>query len=100
MGRRKGELTRHSINRGWPHQVILPARLCTAASYDIVRDFCLDLSLCPRGHSVVVNDEWHRVFCFAKSEDADTFRARFGGEVFDFRRLRAKAWHLLKPPIP
>jgi hypothetical protein len=100
MGRRKGELTRNGINRDWPHQVILPERLCSLGNVDIHDAFCRDLSRCPRGHSVFDNDQWHKVFCFAKREDADKFRARFGGEVFDPKRLRSKAWHLLKPKAP
>jgi hypothetical protein len=28
MGRRKGELSAAGIDRGWPHQVVLPERFC------------------------------------------------------------------------
>jgi hypothetical protein len=30
-----------------------------------------------------VGGEWFKVYCFKKSEHADLFRARFGGETFD-----------------
>jgi hypothetical protein len=97
MVRRKGELTRKIVNRDYPHQVILPASLCTGVNLDIHDAFCRDLSRAPRRHSVVINDEWHIVHCFAQEAHANLFRERFGGARFDPKRLRAKSWHLLKP---
>jgi hypothetical protein len=49
-------------------------------------NFCKDLSLCPRGHSVMWEDEWYKVFCFAEPAHAERFMARFGGETFDPRQ--------------
>jgi hypothetical protein len=40
-----------------------------------MRAFCADLTLCPRGHSYVENDEWIRVFCFAEKAHAEKFQA-------------------------
>jgi hypothetical protein len=81
--RRKGELSRDGIDRGWPHQVALPASACEGGGYKVIHDFCRDLSLCPRGHSVVHGGEWYHVYCFAKPEDAEKFLQRFGGEKFN-----------------
>jgi hypothetical protein len=100
MGRRKGELSPAGVDRGWPHQVILPADQCSGQNDKIqndkiMNDFCADLSLCSRGHSLVKNDEWHQVFCFAAKEHAEKFMARFGGEWFDpSTRGRGHRWHL------
>jgi hypothetical protein len=58
----------------------------------IIREFCRDLSLCPRGHSVMWSDAWYQVFCFAQREHAGQFMARFGGEWFDPKQ-RGKGGH-------
>jgi len=54
---RKGELSSDGIDRGWPDQVALPASAYTDANYDVHREFCRDLSLCRRGHSVFHDDK-------------------------------------------
>lgn len=97
MGRRKGELTGAGIDRGWPHQVILSAG--GYGDYTAKYNFCNDqsLSLAVRGHSVVRNDEWCNVYCFAEREHAERFMAEFGGEWFEPKtRGRGHRWHLLK----
>jgi len=81
--RRKGELSPAGIDRGRPHQVVLPARLCEGGGYKEIHDFCRGLSLCPRGHSLCHEGEWFHVYCFSEPADAQTFRERFGGETFD-----------------
>ncbi len=86
------------IDRGWPHQVILSAG--AYGEYLPKTAFCTQqgLSLCERGHSVVRDDKWSKVWCFADKEHAERFIAEFGGEWFDpARRRRGHAWHLLKP---
>jgi hypothetical protein len=92
MSRRKGELTGAGIDYGWPHQVAFPARQ-GSKDYHVIADFCRDLTLCPRGHSVFHNNEWFQVYCFAEAEHAAKFMARFGGERFDpDDRGRGAAW--------
>src|SRR4051812_22849468 len=99
MSRRKGELSSFAMDRGWPHQVILPADACTGQNSKIIDEFCADLSLCSRNHSVVKNDEWHLIFCFAEKDHAEKFKARFAGEWFDSAtRGRGSRWHLLREP--
>jgi hypothetical protein len=83
----------------YPHQVLLRADHYTGSAYQTVQGFCIGLSLAPRGHSMFKDDVWHYVFCFADPADAEKFRARFGGEVFDpARRGRGRRWHLLREP--
>ena len=36
--RRKGELSSAAIDHGWPHQVVLPARLCERDGYNEIHD--------------------------------------------------------------
>jgi hypothetical protein len=83
MGRRKGELTSGGIDRGWPHQVVVPASECKGSHGRLMEAFCLDLSVCQRHHSVFRHDTWWIVYCFADAPHADKFRVRFGGEHFD-----------------
>ena len=51
--RRKGELSSAAIDHGWPHQVVLPARLCERDGYNEIHEFCRDLTLCSRGHALL-----------------------------------------------
>ena len=80
---RKGELSKGTMDREWPHQVALPADRCTGRNYVTIRLFCEGLSLCPRTHSFRRDDTDMFVFCFADCEHAEQFQARFGGEFID-----------------
>jgi hypothetical protein len=91
--RRKGELSPAMVDRDWPHQVAVPAEQCLGPSTAVIHEFCKDLSLCPRGHSVMWEDKWYQVFCFKDSAHAARFMVRFGGETFDPRqRGRGRRW--------
>jgi hypothetical protein len=91
--RRKGELSPAAVDRGWPHQVALPACASRGGGYDAIHEFCKDLTLCPRGHSVAHNGRWYNVYCFANAADAETFMRRFGGETFDPKqRGKGSSW--------
>jgi hypothetical protein len=46
VARRKGELTAAGIDRGWPHQVAVPADICRGSHGRFMEAFCLDLSVC------------------------------------------------------
>lgn len=81
--RRKGELSPAAVDRGWPHQVALPASACQADGYKKVHAFCAQLSLCPRGYAVFHDGQWFNIYCFAEAADAEKFKKRFGGEKFD-----------------
>jgi hypothetical protein len=82
---RKGELSRGTIDRDWPHQVALPTARCAGGNYVTIRLFCEDqrLSPCVRGHSFRRDDIDMNVFCFAQRAHAEQFRDRFGGEFID-----------------
>ncbi len=78
---RKGELSKREIDQGWPYQVALEERFCIGENYIKHRLFCTDLSLCKRGHAFNRDGRYFNVFCFAEPEHAQTFHARFGGEL-------------------
>lgn len=80
---RKGELNTAGIDRGWPHQVALLASRTHGAEYVTARLFCAQLSLCPRSHAFLRDDDYYTVWCFAEAAHAEAFRARFGGEIMD-----------------
>jgi hypothetical protein len=80
---RKGELSKGTIDREWPHQVALRADRCSGRNYGTIRLFCEGLSLCLRGHFFRRNDVDYTVFCFADREHAEQFQVRFGGEFID-----------------
>jgi hypothetical protein len=67
-----GRTTRHS----WPKKVPDPV------NQEVV--FCAAgvLSATPFTYSLHRDDKGLVVFCFSKSEDAETFAKRFGGELF------------------
>jgi hypothetical protein len=60
--RRRGELSPASIDSGWPHQVVLPARFCEPGGYKEIHQFCADLTLCPRGHLLYHDGQWFHVY--------------------------------------
>jgi len=98
--RRKGELSPAGIDRGWPHQVALPASTSLGGGYKAIHEFCNDLSLCPRGHSVNHEGRWYHVYCFAQAADADTLMRRFGGERFDPKqRGKGSNWAKWNRPL-
>jgi hypothetical protein len=82
---RKGELSKGTIDRQWPHQIALPAARCGGANYVTIRLFCEDekLSLCVRGHSFRRDDVDMNVFCFADRAHAERFQERFAGDFID-----------------
>ena len=95
MTSRKGELTPASIDRGWPHQIALPADQVKGVNNAMIHEFCRGLSLCPRHHTVHRDDVTYVVFCFADPSQAERFRERFSGELFDPKdRGRGSAWFL------
>ena len=81
MVNRKDELSHMDIDRGWPHQVSLPAEMTLGENYFGTFSFCQDLSLCPKRHIFRRKDQWFTVFCFAEREHAKIFQAKFGGEL-------------------
>jgi hypothetical protein len=80
---RKGELSKGTMDREWPHQVALPAHQCSGPNYVTIRLFCEPLSLCQRTHTFRRDDVDVLVFCFAERAHAQLFQQRFGGEFMN-----------------
>jgi hypothetical protein len=81
--RRKGELSAAAVDQGWPHQVVLPARMCERDGSNEIHEFCRDLTLCSRGHALFHGGQWFHVYCFKEPADAQKFMDRFGGAKFN-----------------
>lgn len=79
---RKGEITQRQIDREWPYQVALPHFWVAGENFPRVMAFCNDLSLAPRGGSIVREGVICNLYCFAKEEDAEKFRKQFSGYMF------------------
>lgn len=100
MGRRKGELSNSTIDREFPHQIMVLAVSCAGnEGGEKLRAALEGLGVCGRHHSVFKDDQWHTVFCFSERAHADRFRERFGGEPFDLSsRGRGHKWHIWREP--
>jgi hypothetical protein len=72
---------------------VLPAGEVIGTNYHIIHEFCRELSLCSRGHTVLRDGVTYTVLCFSDRSHADLFRVRFGGERFDPKdRGRGREW--------
>jgi hypothetical protein len=77
----------------------LIANSLTRSSYsltDATAKSCKDMTLGPRHPSLVQQDRWHLVYCFAEAAHAELFREKCGGETFNPETCgRGRSWHLL-----
>lgn len=80
MVKRKGELSRTTINREWQYQVALVAEKVRGDGYVSTHYFCEGLSLCPRHGYFRRDDRDYVMFCFADAVDAELFCQHFKGE--------------------
>jgi hypothetical protein len=88
--RREGELSSAAIDRGWPHQVVLPARLCERDGYNEIHEFCRDLTLCSRGHATANGSTF---IALRSRRTRKKFMERFDGEKFSpIERGRGANW--------
>ena len=55
----------------------------TGANWVEIREFCRDLSLCPRGHFFYRDAVGFNVYCFADRKHAEMFCSHFDGEIID-----------------
>jgi hypothetical protein len=82
MSRRKGELSKSGIDRGWPYQVAMPERLASREHWRAHHAFIQErgLTISPLGHRFLRDGQWWLVICFGSEGDARTFMDKFGGE--------------------
>lgn len=79
MSRRKGEITKAAIDRGWPYQVSLDADTVRRRFAEI-EAVTQQFSRAPRGHAYRRNDRDYVVYCFADPHHAEQFATLFDGQ--------------------
>ena len=78
---RKGELSKTTIDREWPHQVALSEEAVQGRNFIIVDRFCRGLSVCPRRQHYRKDGVDFIVFCFSELSDAQYFQMHFDGQL-------------------
>jgi hypothetical protein len=81
MTRARGQPTRSSIDREYPHQVIVPAEDVGGKHLAMVEAFHAQLDVLARSRSVFNDDRWYQIYCFREAHQARGFQAIFGGEI-------------------
>lgn len=84
---RKGELSKASIDREWPHQLALPTEFVTGKNTIILQRFCRGLSVCPRHQRYWRDGVEHIAYCFKDRLEAQYLQVHFGGELVDPNNL-------------
>jgi hypothetical protein len=84
---RKGELSRATIDRDWPHQLALSAEYLLGKNCIIVGRFCRGLSVCPRNRKYWRDRKEYVAYCFSSRDDAEFVQMHFGGEFVDPNNL-------------
>lgn len=86
MSRRKGELSKGDIDRGWPFQIAVRTRPRLQESAQL-------LGACGRGHTIFHDNHWWDVCCFADRAPAERFGRIFDGYWIDPKeRGRGHNW--------
>jgi hypothetical protein len=73
--RARGAVSPRRLEREWPHQVAIRADQLLGAQYHVVHEFCRDLSVAPRGHTIRRGDVDYVVFWVGELAHANLFRA-------------------------
>lgn len=69
------------IDREYPHQVIVLAEKVQGRNLHAVIVFHEQIGQPMRYRSVIKDDLWHAIYCFADRTHASAFQALFGGEM-------------------
>ena len=100
MSRRKGELSKVTIDRDFPYQVALP-EACVVANFESVRGRASELGVCSRGFGYHQNDGHHVVYCFPTEDAGNAFWLEFGGKkVAPKRSAIVHVWGPARPKWP
>ncbi len=89
--RRRGQLSKFSIDRGWPHQVALPNNQ-VVSEHTAITTFCDNLSLCQRGHTFERDSQLYR------PRRANGWRRRLGRGELDAVRVMPIEYSIVHRP--
>lgn len=81
MTRARGQPSRTSIDREYPHQVTVPAGDVGGKNFDLIIVFHAQIGVPQRSRSIFKDDRWYDIYCFADPQHAVSFQAIFGGEI-------------------
>ena len=85
MTRARGQSSRTSLNREYPHQVLALSMGVGGKMLDNVDAFHTSRSSPIKKRSIRRDDVWWSLYGFAEQADAESFQAVFGGDLFDLR---------------
>lgn len=80
---RKGELSRATIDREWPHQLAFSAEFVAGKNCIVIDRFCRGLSVCSRTRNYWRDRKEYIAYCFAERSDAEYLQMHLGGEFVD-----------------
>jgi hypothetical protein len=83
MTRARGQPSRRSIDRDYPHQVVVPAESVGGKNLPFVAVFHAQIGAPQRTRSLFKDDRWCEIYCFAEAQHARSFQAIFSGELRD-----------------
>ena len=76
---RKGELSKSTMDKEWPHHVAHHTPGGGWKRFHDLEAYCYAVAACPRFHSLAEWSLHHTIFCFREAAHAEDFIALFGG---------------------
>jgi YHS domain-containing protein len=81
MSRARGQTTRRSIDRRYPHKVTVLAENVGGKNLDAVIVFHAQIDQPRHSRSAFKDDRWYQTYYFADPQHARSFKALFGAET-------------------
>jgi hypothetical protein len=88
MTRARGQSSRTSLNREYPHQVLVMSDSIRGKTLDRVIAFHTQSGIPTKTRSVRQHDRRYDLYCFADRQHAAQFQGEFGGELITHRQRK------------
>jgi hypothetical protein len=85
MTRAHGQSSRSTLNREYPHQVLVLADNIGGSTFNRALAFHKQADVPIQNYEARKDDKWYLLFCFAERKNALAFQLAFGGELLDRR---------------